>query len=83
VEGNDGSFKYEDIYLRGYEAVPELQHGLGQYFPYYNEERLHQALEYRTPAAVYRQGRAGGKKNAQEQGRGSATWESGVLQDCS
>lgn len=53
--------KYEDIYLWRYEAVPELQRGLGRYFPYYNEERLHQALEYRTPAAVYGQGRAGGK----------------------
>jgi putative transposase len=53
--------KYEDIYLRRYEAVPELQRGLGQYFPYYNEERLHQALDYRTPAAVYREGRTKGR----------------------
>ncbi len=45
--------KYEDRYLRSYEAVPDLQRGLGRYFPFYNEERLHQALEYRTPAAVY------------------------------
>jgi putative transposase len=50
--------KYEDIYLRGYEGVPALHQGLGQYFPFYNEERLHQALDYRTPGAVYRQGRA-------------------------
>ena len=49
--------KYEDIYLWGYEAVPQLQQGLGRYFPYYNQERLHQALDYRTPAAVYQQGR--------------------------
>jgi putative transposase len=53
--------KYEDIYLWGYEAVPQLRQGLGRYFPYYNEERLHQALQYRTPATVYRQGRAGGR----------------------
>jgi putative transposase len=53
--------KYEDIYLWGYEAVPQLQQGLGRYFPYYNEERQHQALDYRTPAAVYRQGQAGGR----------------------
>ena len=46
--------KYEDIYLRGYETVPELQRGLGRYFAFYNEERLHQSLDYRTPAAVYR-----------------------------
>ena len=50
--------KYEDIYLRGYERVPELTQGLGRYFPFYNEERLHQALDYQTPAAVYRGGLA-------------------------
>jgi putative transposase len=46
--------KYEDIYLKGYETVPPLLAGLGQYFPYYNTERRHQALGYRTPAEVYR-----------------------------
>jgi len=49
--------KYEDIYLRGYERVPALVQGLGQYFPFYNEERLHQALDYRTPGSVYRERR--------------------------
>jgi putative transposase len=48
--------KYEDIYLRGYETVPELAQGLGRYFPFYNEERPHQALGYQTPAAIYRGG---------------------------
>jgi putative transposase len=47
------SVKYEDIYIRGYEAVPELDQGLGRYFGFYNNERLHQSLGYRTPAAVY------------------------------
>jgi putative transposase len=46
--------KYEDIYIRGYEAVPELHRGLGRYFAFYNDERPHQSLGYRTPAAVYR-----------------------------
>jgi putative transposase len=55
------SVKYEDIYLWRYEGVPELRQGLGRYFPYYNEERLHQALDYRTPAAVYQQGGGGGR----------------------
>jgi putative transposase len=49
--------KYEDIYLKGYEAVPPLQAGLSAYFGFYNEERLHQALDYRTPAEAYRRGR--------------------------
>jgi putative transposase len=51
------SVKYEDIYIHRYEAVPQLQQGLGRYFPYYNEERFHQSLDYRTPAVVYREKR--------------------------
>ena len=50
--------KYEDIYLRGYETVSDLTQGLGRYFPFYNEERPHQALGYQTPAAIYRGGLA-------------------------
>jgi putative transposase len=53
--------KYEDLYLWRYEAVPQLRQGLGRYFPYYNEARLRRSLDYRTPASVYRQGRAGGR----------------------
>jgi putative transposase len=53
------SVKYEDIYVWRYETVPQLQAGLERYFPYYNEKRPHQSLDYRTPAAVYRQGRSG------------------------
>jgi putative transposase len=48
------SVKYEDIYLRDYETVPDLYRGLIRYFRYYNAERPHQALGYRTPAEVYR-----------------------------
>ncbi len=49
------SVKYEDLYLHGYETVPALGHGLGRYFPFYNEERPHQSLDYRTPGQVYRE----------------------------
>jgi len=45
--------KYEDIYVRGYEGVAQLRQGLERYFRFYNEERFHQSLDYRTPAAVY------------------------------
>ncbi len=48
------SVKYEDIYIRGYETVPELQRGLARYFVFYNQERLHQSLGYETPLEVYR-----------------------------
>lgn len=47
------SVKYEDVYLRGYESVCELDRGLRSYFRFYNEARFHQSLEYRTPAEVY------------------------------
>jgi putative transposase len=50
------SVKYEDIYVRCYEAVPGLQAGLSRYFGFYNQERPHQSLGYRTPAEVYGQG---------------------------
>ena len=53
------SVKYEDVYLHGYEVVPELQRGLGRYFTFYNEERPHQSLEGRTPWEVYQGGRSG------------------------
>jgi putative transposase len=54
VEGADGSFKYEDIDIQGYDTVPELHRGLTRYFAFYNDESSHQSLGYRTPAAVYR-----------------------------
>jgi putative transposase len=54
------SVKYEDVYVRGYEAVPALEEGLGRYFVFYNEERPHQSLGYRTPAEVYGAGRRRG-----------------------
>ena len=50
--------KYEDVFLRGYESVPELERGLRAYFTFYNETRLHQSLGYKTPAEVYRAGRS-------------------------
>jgi putative transposase len=50
------SLKYEEVYLRDYRQVPEARAGIARYFQFYNYERLHQSLGYRTPAAVY-QGR--------------------------
>jgi putative transposase len=45
--------KYEDIYPQHYETVLELERGLRDYFDFYNYERPHQSLAYRTPAEVY------------------------------
>ena len=45
--------KYENVFLRRYESVPELERGLRSYFAFYNGERLHQSLGYRSPVEVY------------------------------
>jgi transposase InsO family protein len=45
--------KYEDVYLRAYETPAALRIGLTHYFRFYNMERRHQALNRRTPDAVY------------------------------
>jgi putative transposase len=55
------SVKYEDIYIKDYERAPELESGLGSYFWFYDEERPHQSLDYRTPGEVYRAGLKGEK----------------------
>lgn len=53
--------KYEDVYLRDYRTVPEVRAGLGAYFKFYNCERLHQNLGYRTPREVYLEDQAVGE----------------------
>jgi putative transposase len=45
--------KYEEVYLKDYAGVAEAARNLGNYFRFYNQERPHQALGYRTPAEVY------------------------------
>ena len=47
------SLKYEEVYLRDYTLVPEARAGIGNWFQFYNHERLHQSLGYRTPAGLY------------------------------
>jgi len=47
------SVKYEEVYLKAYEGVGEAKSGLGTYLDFYNDERPHQSLEYRTPRQVF------------------------------
>jgi putative transposase len=47
------SVKYEEVYLKDYRTVAEAREGLAHYFPFYNEQRIHQALDYRTPHHVH------------------------------
>jgi putative transposase len=56
------SVKHEDIYLKGYVNMLELQLGLTEYFEFYNTERPHQSLGNLTPAVVYLTGSGGGAK---------------------
>ena len=47
------SVKYEEVYLKEYTTVTDLNEGLEQYFDFYDHSRKHQALEYRTPEEVF------------------------------
>jgi putative transposase len=47
------SVKYEEVYLKGYENIPEARRELAAYFDFYNKRRRHQSLEGRTPDQVY------------------------------
>jgi len=47
------SVKYEEVYLKDYQTPAEARLGLGRYFDFYNNNRPHQSLDYRTPAEVY------------------------------
>ncbi len=50
------SLKYEEVYLKDYSSVTEARASLESYIRFYNQERLHQSLDYRTPAALYKGG---------------------------
>jgi len=45
--------KYEEIYLHDYQDGVEAYFALDKYFRFYNEERFHSSLDYRTPSEVY------------------------------
>ena len=47
------SVKYEEVYLKDYQVVKDVFRGISWYFNFYNNERIHQSLEYQTPAALY------------------------------
>ena len=53
------SLKYEDVYLKGYADGVEAKAGIGSWIAFYNTRRPHQALDDRTPMAVWRAGVTG------------------------
>jgi putative transposase len=47
------SLKYEEVFIKAYGSVAEARLGIGGWLAFYNDERPHQALDYRTPRAVF------------------------------
>ena len=50
------SIKYEEVYLKAYQNGSEARRGIGANLEFYNRERPHQALGYRTPGQVFEEG---------------------------
>jgi putative transposase len=61
------SVKYEEVYLKDYADGWQAEESLTSYFRFYCHERVHQSLDYRTPAAVYRE------KSSRDCGDGTKT----------
>ena len=53
VERTFRSVKYEEIYLNEYENMRKCRNALEYYFNFFNNKRLHQSLNYKTPNEVY------------------------------
>jgi putative transposase len=51
------SVKYENVYLKGYQTIPEARAGLAEYFEFYNHRRYHQGLDNKIPWRVYTENR--------------------------
>lgn len=47
------SLKYENVYIKGYESLKDANVGISAYMTFFNEKRIHQSLDYKTPDYVY------------------------------
>ena len=47
------SLKYEEVFIKAYGAVTEARGGIGKWLEFYNDDRPHQALDYRTPREIF------------------------------
>ncbi len=52
------SVKYEEVYLKDYNTAQDVKASLERYFKFYNHERQHQSLNYKTPHEIYTEGRS-------------------------
>jgi putative transposase len=50
------SLKQEEVYLKDYQLMSEARIGIERWFQFYNYRRPHMSLNYRTPAAIYKEG---------------------------
>jgi putative transposase len=57
--------KYEEVYLKDYADVWDAEKSIADYFRFYNNRRIHQALDYKTPGEVYFGGVEDGKLEPQ------------------
>ncbi len=62
------SVKYEEVYLKAYQTVAEARARINAYLEFYNQQRPHQALGYRTPAEVHQVDQEGWEVATQEAG---------------
>ena len=53
IERTFRSLKYEEVYLNEYENVRQCQKAIESYFRFFNQERMHQSLDYKTPDEVF------------------------------
>ena len=47
------TIKYEDIFIKSYNSLGEAKRGIKEFINYYNNERPHQSLGYKTPSEMY------------------------------
>lgn len=47
------NIKYEEVYLKDYESPKEARINIRDYIDFYNYNRPHQSLDYKTPSSVY------------------------------
>jgi putative transposase len=50
------SLKYEEVYLNAYATIAEAKTGIGAWLSFYNKQRQHQSLGYRTPRQIHQEG---------------------------
>ncbi|MDI6710967.1 MAG: IS3 family transposase [Bacillota bacterium] len=65
------SLKYEEVYLHDYLTPREARLGISNYLDFYNHRRVHQALDYQTPAEVY----FGSQRDQAKSSRHPHQWE--------